>query len=157
MIQLKTNHFYDKILLVINVKVLNITAGNKLNKILEKPNELFIPFNEAMNKGKIEGELFSAKFIERRSIVHGVTTEFYKNNLSLFLSVIDKLNEFEIINLWFGDDDFCKKNMLVILALLDMKKYVGDVYLIIVDELTGKRKNKTKVQVSGYFDKLINL
>ena len=119
---------------------INITSGDILNSILttKYPNELFIPFNEAMIKGDYHHKLFSDEFIQERSIVHNVTTFEYISKLSLFLDFLKNIENYNEVVLWFGDEPFCKKNTSVVLETLEVYGYTQNIYLNIVDEVSGE-------------------
>ena len=82
---------------------INITSGDILNSILttKYPDDLFIPFNEAMIKGDYHHKLFSDEFIKERSIVHNVTTFEYISKLSLFLDFLKNIENYNEVVLWF--------------------------------------------------------
>mgnify|MGYP004661040103 FL=1 len=118
---------------------INITAGECLKDILQAiyPDEEFVPFNEAMIQGTYKAVLFSDEFIKERSIVHKVTEEQYRENMSGFLHFLDNLNDYDEIVLWFGNEPFCRCNRDTVLKILNKYKYNGNVLLHIVDEETG--------------------
>jgi len=124
--------------------ILNITAGEELNKILSYkfPNDVFIPFNEAMIKGSYNNELFSDDFMKERAITLGVSTEEYLNKMAPFVSVLNHLNVYEEIHLYFGDEPFCNANKTVVIDVLKKHNYTGKITLFTVNELTGSVLNK---------------
>lgn len=128
------------------MSILNITAGEELNNKFKKDGEIWIPFNEAMIKGEYASPLFSKEFCLQRSKVHAVTLEEYKSKLSLFLDVLHRLNDYDEIRLWFGDEPFCQKNREVILQTLMQYKYSGIIILYIVDEITCKTLKKILIK-----------
>jgi len=117
---------------------INITAGAELTKLLAEiyPNEVFIPFNEAMIKGTYSSPLFSEEFVKERASTHGVTLESYKETMKNFLSLIKNLNQYDSITLWFGDEPFCKANTKVVIDTLTQFGYNKELILNIVDEIT---------------------
>ena len=119
---------------------INITAGECLKDILQAiyPDEEFVPFNEAMIQGEYKSALFSDEFITERSIVHKVTEEEYRENMSDFLGLLANINEYDEIVLWFGDELFCRCNRDVVVKMLNQHNYNGNVLLHIVDEETGE-------------------
>lgn len=118
---------------------INISAGECLNKILQDKyrDEYFISFNEAMIEGEYSSKLFSKEFISERAITFNVSEEEYVSKLSSFLSFLENIESYNEVVLWFGDEPFCVCNRNVILKTLKEYKYVGNVILNIVDEITG--------------------
>lgn len=118
---------------------INITAGECLKEILEKiyPNLVFIPFNEAMIKGSYSSRLFSNEFLIERANVHNVTIDEYKRNMQGFLNIINNVNQYSEISLYFGGEEFCVCNRLVVLNALKEYGYKGKIISNIVDENNG--------------------
>ena len=119
---------------------INITAGDCLNNILTNKykNEKFIPFREAMIKGKYSSKLFSDEFIRERSLVHNVSINEYQHNIKDFLDIIKNVNEYNEILLWFGNDEFCLENLKIVLQVLYQHNYKGTLILNTVIEETGE-------------------
>lgn len=125
---------------------INITAGECLKEILEtKYNDSFIPFNEAMSIGSYSAKLFSDDFIKERANTHKVSEMEYRNKLKLFLDFIHNIANYDSVVLWFGDDDFCKANISIVLKSLDEYNYKGQIKINIVDELKGDILYENKV------------
>ena len=119
---------------------INITAGECLKDILQAiyPDEEFVPFNEAMIQGEYKSVLFSDEFIAERSIVHEVTEEEYRENMSGFLQLLANIKDYDEIVLWFGDEPFCRCNRDTVVKTLNQFRYNGNMVLYIVDEETGE-------------------
>lgn len=119
---------------------INITAGECLNEILERrfPEKQFVPFNEAMTQGTYSSLLFSADFIRERSVCHGVPEGEYREKMSGFMTLLEHLQEYDEIVLWFGDEPFCVENRKVVLEALKGRGYSGGILLNIVVEETGE-------------------
>ena len=118
----------------------NITAGEALNSMLvtKYSQERFVPFNEAMIVGSYTAPLFSTSFMEERATTHGVSLDQYKEKLGGFIDVLDNIEKYDEIILWFGDEPFCKANTDVVLQGLKDLSYKGKVVLNIVEEETAK-------------------
>lgn len=118
----------------------NITAGEALNSMLvtKYSQERFVPFNEAMIVGSYTAPLFSTSFMEERATTHGVSLDQYKEKLCGFIAVLDNIEKYDEIILWFGDEPFCKANTDVVLQGLKDLSYKGKVVLNIVEEETAK-------------------
>lgn len=118
---------------------INITAGDCLNEILKKryPNEYFVPFCEAMIFGDYSSKLFSKEFIKERSKTHNVTVQEYIQKLSGFLDFLKRLDNYNEVVLWFGDEPFCVENIKIVLKTLEEYDFQGKVILNIVNETTG--------------------
>lgn len=119
---------------------INITAGEILNGMLlaKYSKEQFIPFNEAMIVGTYTAPLFSTAFIEERAITHNVSVDEYTSKLAGFLEVLDNIERYDQIVLWFGDEPFCSANTKVVLQALKDRGYKGSLILNIVEEETTK-------------------
>ena len=129
------------------MSILNITAGEELNNKLKKDGEVWIPFNEAMIIGEYVSPLFSKEFCLQRSKVHAVSLEEYKSKLSLFLDVLPRLNDYDEIRLWFGDEPFCQKNREIVIKTLKLYNYIGKITLFVVDEINGKLLKEVKISI----------
>lgn len=116
---------------------INITAGEELNKLLKDGKEEWIPFNEAMIKGDYSSPLFSKEFCIERSRIHGVSFEEYSEKLAPFLILIEELENYSSITLWFGDEPFCQANYETVIGFLKERHYEGDIILNIVSENDG--------------------
>lgn len=117
----------------------NVTAGECLNEILKGkyPDERFVPFNEAMIQGGYSSPLFCEGFVKERSAVHGVSEAEYLSKLAEFMEVLRRLDEYDEIVLWFGDEPFCIENRNAVLKALEEHGYRGAVLLNVVDEESG--------------------
>ena len=118
---------------------INITAGECLKEILEAkyPGERFVPFNEAMIYGTYSEPLFSEGFIKERSAANGINETDYRNNMAGFIEVLEHIDEYGEIVLWFGDEPFCVENRRTVLEALVERDYCGIVIMNTVNELTG--------------------
>ena len=114
----------------------NIVAGEELKKIMSGTLENPIPFNEDMSKGDFNHPPFSKEFLIERATTHNINVTTYKNKLSEFLEVIQKLNNGDTVHLYFGEDSVCVANRSFLVEFL--KPEVKTIVLHIVDEYTGK-------------------
>ncbi|MCQ2566237.1 MAG: hypothetical protein MJ194_05290 [Clostridia bacterium] len=128
---------------------LNITAGEELNKILSQNCGVYVPFNEAMIRGRFSAPLFSEEFIEERCSVHGVSREEYLANMAPFLKAMDHLKDYDSVVLWFGDEDFCRANRSAVILYLGLRGCKVPVTLNIVDEYSGQVLRSEKVEISN--------
>jgi hypothetical protein len=96
--------------------------------------EMMVPFNEAMCIGSISDDLFTQEFVEKRAMVHDVTTEKYTE---ITLKPLDPLfrKDFTHIEMWFEADMFCQINILTILAWLDQQGHKNPINLHIVGDM----------------------
>lgn len=118
---------------------INITSGDCLNDILIKKykDELFIPFREALINGEYDSIDFTDEFIEKRIKALKTSKEEYLNKMWPFIDLLNNLNKYDEIVLWFGDEPFCRINRQFVLKCLRLNKFNGKVILNIVDEETG--------------------
>lgn len=118
---------------------INITSGDMLNEILQQryPNEVFIPFREAMIEGSYEAKLFSDEFVAERSKTHGVATQEYIQKLGVFMDILKNAKAYEEIILWFGEEPFCAENVKVVIQALKESGFDGKLVYNIVDESNG--------------------
>ena len=124
---------------------INITAGDCLAEILQRkyPDEVFVPFREAMIEGPNTHEPFSEAFLRERAAFHNVDLEQYQGHMAPFLNVLDRLDGYEEIDLWFGEEPFCVKNTEVVVETLRLRNYRGRLDLHIVNEETGETIRET--------------
>ena len=127
---------------------INITAGECLNNILTNiyKGEKFIPFREAMIIGTYSNKLFSEEFLLERSEVHKVSLKEYKEKISCFINVLENINSYDEIVLWFGDEPFCVENTKIVIKTIKEHNYTNKLILNIVDEITGKVLKQSKIQ-----------
>ena len=127
----------------VNMKEAHITAGECLKIVLSSlyPDITFIPFNEAMIEGDHQKPYFTFEFIKKRASVHKVSPFDYQKQMQDFLSLLENINSYQRLILWFGDDDFCIENVKFIKDLLKEYAYQGEVILHTVDEIKGTIKN----------------
>ena len=127
---------------------INITAGDCLNNILVEKykEETFIPFREAMNNGKYMNKLFSEEFLIERSLTHNVTLDDYKEKINDFIEIINNIDEYKEIKLWFGNDEFCLENLKVVIQTLLLNNYKGTLILNTVVEETGEIIDTKKIK-----------
>ena len=125
-----------------------ITAGEWLNNILTNiyKGEKFIPFREAMIIGTYSNKLFSEEFLLERSEVHKVSLKEYKEKISCFINVLENINSYDEIVLWFGDEPFCVENTKIDIKTIEEHNYTNKLILNIVDEITGKVLKQSKIQ-----------
>lgn len=134
------------------IKRINITAGDCLNEILQKkyPDEIFVPFREAMVDGIYTSELFSDAFMAERAAVHHISESEYRSKLFEFLQVLDHADSYDEIALWFGDEPFCTENAKTVLQAFHNLRFGGRIVLHIVDESNGEiRRTEVQTEAAG--------
>ena len=117
--------------------LVNITAGEQLNTLLDDHVQQWVPFNEAMITGTYTEELFSETCCIQRADTHQVSVEEYKTKLQGFLNVLHSIDRYDTIVLWFGNEPFCAKNTEVVIQTLKNYQFRGKLILHTVDEITG--------------------
>ena len=122
--------------------ILNITAGKCMNEKMKNEFEVWVPFNEDMSKGEYNSKLFSYDFLIERSKIHNVTLDDYVENMKEFLEQLEKLNNYQLINLWFGEDIVCLSNSETLYNCLMQYGYKGELIINIVDENNLELKNR---------------
>ena len=123
-------------------KILNITAGKCMNEKMKNETEVWIPFNEDMSKGGYNSGLFSDDFLFERSKTHSVSLDDYKDNMKEFIEQLDKFNDYQLINLWFGEDKVCLSNSETLYNCLMQYGYKGELIINIVDEMSLELKKR---------------
>jgi len=118
--------------------VLNILNGQETYDFFEKnalfkPDESYIPFNEAMCSGEAAEAIFSHEFIEKRCQSLQASTKEYDDKVLKYIKALENANLSKIA-LWFDSDMFCQINMLTLLGYLDQTKYKGEVIFNLFDE-----------------------
>lgn len=135
----------------------NITCGEIFNAFFEKNFKLKgFPFNEAMMFGEVKGAPFSDDFIKNRAKVLAVDIAYYKNKLNGFILATSTLSIIDTIYLWFGEDCFCTINLLTILAYLERIGFLGQIFIVIIDEADYSVKQSPKRVYLGSFLSLYN-
>lgn len=135
------------------MKELNVTNGLYFNDFFEKTYlTKGIPFNEAFMTGTVCGELFGKEFCARRASALGVSVDEYMRKTEAFLKEGERFDEYGKINLWFGADAFCQINLLVILAFLETRKFVGKLVLHTIDDETFKEIERPReISLGGFY------
>ena len=133
---------------------LHITNGEYFKKhLLNKFNINSIPFNEAMMSGNTINTIFSDEFINLRSKQFNVSSDTYYSKIKDIILLKDKVNEYDIIYLYFGLDTFCQINLLTLLAYLEQINYKNKLVLNIVDDYTNEIITKDiNIQLNGYIN-----
>ena len=136
------------------INFLHITNGEFLKKhLLNKFNINSIPFNEAMMSGNTINTIFSDEFINFRSKQLNVSSDTYYSKIKDIILLKDKVNEYDIIYLYFGLDTFCQINLLTLLAYLEQINYKNKLVLNIVDDYTNEIITKDiNIQLNGYIN-----
>ena len=135
---------------------INITCGQIANNHYSKKyKESFIPFNEAMIEGNPKEDIFSEKFIQERVKTLNTTLEDYISKMNSFLNLKEKIHQYNI-TCWFGDDDFCKMNLLTILAYLEQLDYQNEITFNLIDEYTFKIKETKRINPKNYKQKYLD-
>jgi hypothetical protein len=123
---------------MIREQTLHILSGQAMYDYFKKTHfledEMIVPFNEAMCFGYISDELFTQEFVEKRAMVHDVTTEKYTE---ITLKPLEPLfsKDFTHMEMWFDADMFCQINILTILAWLDQQGHKNTINLHIVGDM----------------------
>ena len=126
---------------------INITCGQYANDHYSNLYEgIFIPFNEACIQGNILYPLFSEKFIEERIKCLHTTKEEYLSKLKGILELKDYLYKVNKIHLYFGDDEFCKYNVNILLKYLKQENYKNEILLNIINEETYEIKKTVHIE-----------
>lgn len=136
------------------MKTANITNGEYYNDYFEKNyKKKGIPFNEVMMSGNSDIDLFSDSFISKRAFELGCTVDCYKDKMKSFMDFMKEINMYDEVNLFFGSDTFCQLNMIAVLADLELNKYKGSVYSIIIsDSDYSVIRGKQLVTLGSYID-----
>ena len=113
-----------------------------MNEKMKNENEVWVPFNEDMSKGEYNSNLFSDDFLLERSKTHNVSLDDYKENMNEFLEQLDKLNDYQLINLWFGEDKVCLANSETLYNCLMQYGYKKELIINIVDEISLELKKR---------------
>ncbi|MGN1344678.1 MAG: hypothetical protein ACI4U3_08865 [Traorella sp.] len=116
---------------------IDITCGQYANDYLEKHHPgNFIPFNEAMIYPSKMPPLFCEDFILDRIECLHTTFDDYFDKMHDFIQFTHEYDHYSTITLWFGFDDFCIANLLVILEFLKLIHYQGKTIIQIINEDT---------------------
>ena len=134
--------------------IINITSGTYLNAYLQKkyPNEVFVPFNEAMIEGNPLFPIFDENFLIERCNTHEVSKDDYKKNMHDFLEFKNHIHEYDSIVLWFGKDMFCQLNLLTVLAYLNQENYLNSIQFNLIDEENYEIIKQIHIPKDNYLD-----
>lgn len=119
--------------------ILNILNGEAMYQDF-KSNQLmldsgYVPFNEAMCINDSTYPIFSEEFLAIRAKGHQVSQTSYIEKVWQPFEKL-KINDYQCLILWFGDDMFCQMNLLTLLAYLEQIDFKGDIYYHAVHEKT---------------------
>ena len=95
-----------------------IFAGDHMYEALKNSYENPIPFNESLINGNNKFKLFSNDFINERIEILNTFKEEYLDKLNKFYDFTNNIKDYKEINLFFGDDAFCKANLITILGTI---------------------------------------
>jgi len=73
-----------------------------------------------------------------RAKTHCVSKEEYIMKLEAFLVVLENIEKYDEVNLFFGDEPFCSCNRKTVLKALEEYGYKGIVNSFVVDENNGE-------------------
>lgn len=96
-------------------------AADSLRKIL--PDAKILPFNEAMCEGESCMPIYGDRFCELRAAAYGVSAPAYLQKSPR--DVLQTINKYDRIELYFDGDMFCAANAVTLLAYLEQEKYGG--------------------------------
>ena len=127
-----------------------ITAGEELANKLKSKYPNIIPFNEDLSIGVVSSASFTQEFIMERCESLGVSKDIYLSKLALFLEVINKIQPFDNVELFFGEDKTCLANRKFLLELLNDKVY--KVILHVINEYTCEELQVLEYNSTRYFE-----
>ncbi len=137
------------------MKKLNVTNGEHFDEYFRKTyNEPSVVFNEALIEGDLRADYFSTPFINERVKVLNTNWEDYTDKIIDFISATNKIQNYDVVNLWFGEDVFCQINQLFVLYMIEDKGYKGPVYLYTLDAKTHREVIREKVIYLGDYKRL---
>lgn len=96
-------------------------AADSLRKIL--PDAKILPFNEAMCEGESCTQIYGDRFCELRAAAYGISVPAYLQKSPR--DVLQTINKYDRIELYFDGDMFCAANAVTLLAYLEQEKYGG--------------------------------
>lgn len=140
-------------------KPLHVVSGQCLLDLFVRrkrlyEDELCVPFRESLCWGGVCEPVFSVRFNEIRARFLGIGTEEYERKVIGPLAPLFSGN-FDPVILWFGEDMFCRINVLALLAYLGQSGFSGKVLLCTVDEHTGETvgamRNLEPWEYPGFF------
>lgn len=96
-------------------------AADSLRKTM--PEAEVLPFNEAMCEGESCTPIYGDRFCELRAAAYGVSVPAYLQKSPR--DVLQTINKYDRIELYFDGDMFCAANAVTLLAYLEQEKYGG--------------------------------
>lgn len=144
---------------MVREQTLHILNGQAMYDYYQRTNflqgQIMIPFNEAMCYGDTTEDLFTQDFVEKRAVVHNVTTEkYYEITMEPLKLLLSK--DFTHIEMWFDKDMFCQINILTILAWLDKNGHRKPIDLHIVGDVFEPIENYT-LMAAGYYERFMEV
>ena len=108
-----------------------------------------VPFNEAICIGNPIADFTSTAFIEERLCSLNTSYLIYKVKISSQLHRIPKDKD---VNLVFGYDMFCSRNLLYLLAQFDYREFNNTFKIHILDEETMKNLEYYELNAKGFYE-----
>lgn len=134
--------------------ILNITNGDCFDQHLRSVSEeASIPFREAMMTGTTMSPIFSDTFIACRASQLNTTVSHYQTQITPLLQAIQS---YDRLRLWFGADSFCQLNLITLLAYLEQKNFRGEITLNIIDDVDFSIKERDIPVSLGKYEEMYN-
>ena len=127
-------------------------AADSLRKIL--PDAKILPFNEAMCEGESCTPIYGDRFCELRAAAYGISVPAYLQKSPR--DVLQTINKYDRIELYFDGDMFCAANAVTLLAYLEQEKYGGVLRFNLLKQ-DGSVKNKPMETGVAVFDRALPL
>ncbi|MDN3493638.1 DUF1835 domain-containing protein [Winogradskyella bathintestinalis] len=131
---------------------LHITNGNSLTNYLRELNfeEDILTWQEMLCEGPTITKIDSKEFFDLRSefLNSHYDIEVNSNELQAELSILNHIDQYTEINLWFEYDLFCHINLIGVINLLHQKEIDKPLYLICSGRVKGEKNLKTLGELS---------
>ena len=133
-------------------KTLHITNGNALTKYLKELDIVgeFLTWQEMLCEGPTIAHIDSDKFFEIRAefLSDAYNIEVNKEELQAELNILNQINDFNEVVLWFEYDLFCHINLLGVISLLHQKEIDLPLYLVCSGRIAGEKNLKGLSELS---------
>ncbi|SHH61664.1 DUF1835 domain-containing protein [Winogradskyella jejuensis] len=133
-------------------KNLHITNGDSLTNYLRELDfeDDILTWREMLCEGPTVPLIDSDEFYNTRK---NFLSEFYdveisKYNLKESISLLDNIDDYDEVNLWFEYDLFCHINLLAVISLLHQKEINKPLYLICSGRVEGEKELKGLAELS---------
>ncbi len=146
------------------IRILHITNGSSLTNYLKELNFSgdFLTWHEMLCEGPTIEQIDTNAFVEIR---RAFLTKFYNIDEYQFhkeLEILDNVDTYSKIILWFEYDLFCHINLVAVISLLKQKQIILPLFLVCSGRIKGEKDFKglselSEIQLLDHYENKIEL